>query len=128
MFAFKCEKCGNKVIVDEMATKDEYMKDMDYLVDENGELLDSAVQQYLIYVCTECGENYKLNHEEWEKKFRKKIAEDTMHVRKAEMFRQLNPYTIDPDNGLEFCGQCDGVDKEGNCYVDIIRQCTMRKK
>ena len=127
MFEIKCERCGSKVIPDEMSTRDEYLKDMSYMVDVNGKLLDSSVQQYLIYMCIKCGESYKLSHKEWEKRFRKKIAEDTMHVRKVEAFKKMNPYIIDPDNGLEFCGQCDGIDKEGHCYVDIIKQCTMRK-
>jgi hypothetical protein len=98
------------------------------LVDSTGKLIEASIQQYLIYTCIKCGKNYKFSYKEWEKRFRMQIAEDAMHVRKAEMFKQLNPYIIDPDNGLEFCGQCDGIDNEGNCYVDIIKQCTIRKK
>jgi len=57
------------------------------------------------------------------------IAEEAMYIRKQRMFAEdINPYTIDPDNGLDYCGQCDGYDGEGNCLVDIIKQCTIRKK
>ena len=129
MFTIKCEKCGGMVIIDELLTRDEYLKDMNYLVDENGQLLDSAIQQYLMYKCVDCNELYKLTYKEWEKLFRKKLAEEIMYARKAKMFRdELNPDIIDPDNGFEFCGQCDGNDGEGNCFTDIIKQCTITKK
>ncbi len=127
MYTLKCDECGNEVMPDEMAKKDKNIKDMNYVVNEDGEFLESAIQQYLIYVCIKCGKKYNLSYKEWEKRFRKKIAEETMHVRKAEAFKQMNPYIINPDNGLEFCGQCDGIE-DGNCFVDIIKQCTMRKK
>ena len=127
MFDLKCDECGHKVVPNEMLTRDEYMKDMDYFVDEEGKILDSSVQQYLIYTCIKCEKIYKLNYKEWEQRFRKKIAEDLMHVRQVEAFKKLNPYTIDPDNGMEFCGQCAGIE-DGNCYVDIIKQCSIRNK
>ena len=127
MFSLKCEKCDADLIIDEMLTMDEYLKDMNYLVDKNGNLLDSSIQCYIVYVCVRCGHKRKISYKDWEEMFRKKLAKEAMQIRKQKMFKTLNPYIIDPDNGMEFCGQCDGIE-DGNCYVDIIKQCSIRKK
>jgi len=129
MITFQCEKCGNVLVMNEMRTVDEYMKDMDYLVDELGVLQEASIQQYLVYDCAECQESHKLTYKEWEQSVRMQVAKQAMAMRKQKMFKlDLNPHDIDPDNGLEYCGQCDGFDDEGNCLVDIIKQCTIRKK
>lgn len=53
---------------------------------------------------------------------------EVMEVRKQKMFSEnINPQTINPDNGLEYCGQCSGYAGDGHCLVDVIKQCTIRK-
>jgi len=129
MFSLECEKCGSLIQIDEHITAEEYSKDMDYLVDEVGYLVESTIQKYLIYKCSNCGATYRFTYKDWEKLIRIKVAKVAMSLRKQKMFAEdINPMIIDPDNGLEYCGQCDGYDNEGNCLVDIIKQCTIRKK
>lgn len=128
MFVLSCNDCGGRLILDELATVDEYTKDMDYIVDEIGDLLEKSIQKYLIYRCADCHTTDKFTYKEWEERMRMKIAKEAMGLRKQIMFsRDINPNNLDPDNGLEYCGQCDGYDGEGNCLVDLIKQCTIRK-
>jgi RNase P subunit RPR2 len=128
MFTILCDKCGSDILIDEKATSDEYMKDADYIVEEEDRIVEKSVQQYLIYKCILCGEIYKFTYKEWEAKYREKIAMDVMELRKQKMFAEnINPQTIDPDHGLEYCGQCSGYAGDGNCLVDVIKQCTIRK-
>ncbi len=127
MFRIPCDFCDSFLELDYMSTTDAYLKDMDYLIDENGELLEDSIQQYLIYRCLKCDKVHKLTYKDWERRFRLKIAKEVMTVRKKEMFAKLNLNAINADNGMEYCGQCDGFDEEGNCLVDIIKQCTIRK-
>jgi len=129
MFVLPCEKCGGRLILDEISTMTEYAKDMDYLVDEIGNLVEKSIQKYLIYRCADCADEQKLTYKDWETRMRLKIAKDAMGLRKQIMFsRDINPHTLDPDNGLEYCGQCDGYDGEGNCLTDLVKKCTIRKK
>jgi len=129
MFTISCDKCEGNLIPNEFLTAEEYMKDADYFVDELGKLQEYSIQQYLIYNCRSCEKIYKFNYKEWEKRMRIKVAKEAMSLRKQKMFAEdINPHNIDPDNGLEYCGQCDGYDGEGNCLTDIIKQCTIRKK
>jgi len=129
MFTISCDKCDGDLRINDFLTTEEYMKDSDYFIDELGKLQDDSVQQYLIYKCIQCEELYKFTYKEWEERMRIRTAREVMGLRKQKMFEQdINPYNIDPDNGLEYCGQCDGYDEEGNCLTDIIKQCTIRKK
>jgi uncharacterized protein with von Willebrand factor type A (vWA) domain len=128
MFNLECEKCGSELLIDENLTLDEYMKDMDYLVDEISDIQEASIQQYLIYRCCRCGAEYKFTYKEWERRIRIKTANLAMKLRQQQMFaREIDTKSIDPDNGLEYCGQCQGIDGEGNCFIDVIKQCTIRK-
>jgi len=129
VFTILCDKCKSKLIIDEMSTIDSYLADADFSVDESGKIKDEVLVQYLIYRCPKCNETYKFTYKEWELRYRRSLAQDAMEYRKQKMFREeINPHAIDPDNGLEFCGQCSGYAGDGNCLVDIIKQCTIRKK
>ena len=128
MFEIECSECGNNLIIDEQATKDEYLKDMSYLFDSDDKIIESTIQQYLIYKCLDCGAVYKYTYKDWEKLLRYKIAKEVMEVKKQEMFRnKINPYTIKSE-AKEYCGQCSGYFGNGYCLIDIIKQCTIRKK
>lgn len=128
MFDILCDNCGEVLIIDERSTFDEYMKDADYIVEEENKIVEKSIQQYLIYKCRLCDKVYKFTYKEWEAKYRQKISMDVMEVRKQKMFREnINPQTINPDNGLEYCGQCSGYAGDGHCLTDIIKQCTIRK-
>lgn len=128
MFDIECEKCGALLRIDEKATIDSYQRDMDYLVDDVGEIIESSIQDYLVYRCIGCGSTYNFTYKDWESKYRKYIAKEAMEVRKQKMFgEEINVKAIDPDNGIEFCGQCSGYSGDGYCLVDIIKQCTIRK-
>jgi len=129
MFEIDCDNCGSNLMIDDLSTMSEYLKDADYLVDEVGAIVEKALQQYIVYRCPNCDNTYKFTYQDWEKIKRRLIAEEVMEVRKQHMFRnELNVQTIDADNGVNFCGQCSGYFNDGTCLVDIIKQCTIRKK
>ena len=50
MFTIKCDKCGKNLFVDERLTFDEYRKDNDYVINSEGEIVDSSLQNYLMYL------------------------------------------------------------------------------
>lgn len=129
MFEIICDNCGSGLIIDDLATMEEYLKDADYLVDNIGKIVESSLQQYLIYRCVNCESVYKFTYKEWEKLKRRLIAEEVMEIRKRHMFRnEINPNIINADNGIDFCGQCSGYFNDGSCLKDIVKQCTIRRK
>jgi hypothetical protein len=127
MFDIECEKCGGLLIIDQQATSRQFYKDMDYITNDVGEIVEKTLQNYLIYRCKMCGNSQKYTYKDWELMYRKRIANDVMTIRKINMFKSLNPETLNPDNGIDYCGQCSGYGGDGYCLNDIIKQCTIRK-
>lgn len=129
MFSIICDKCKSIVLPDERATLESFLQEVDYIKDDLGEICDIAVNNYIIYKCQQCGTTYRYTLPEVEQKFREQIAHEVKIVRKRYVMKHDVPVgTVDPDNGLEFCGRCVGVDDEGNCFTDIIKQCSFRRE
>ena len=129
MFDIMCleKNCNGYLVMDKTATYRNYYKNGDFKLDENGELDENSLNKYLIYRCSKCNKKSKLTYEEWFYLMRKTIARTVLEVKRKEMMTQLNPQTIDPDNGISYCGQCLGYSGDGYCLNDIIKQCTIRK-
>lgn len=128
MFDIECDNCAGRLVINDMATLDQYMKDTDYLVDDEGKVVDESIQQYLVYQCKLCEKTYKFTYKEWELRYRRIMAQQVMELKKQKMFSEINTQAVDADNGLEHCGQCSGFAGDGYCLVDIIKQCTIRKE
>ena len=127
MFKIICEKCNSDLVVDRRSTIDKYLEDMRYIVNDDGDILESTLQHYLMYRCAKCKVIKELTYEEWELLCRKDIAREAMEIKKYEMFKEMNPQSINQDNGVSHCGQCSGYGDDGYCLNDIIKQCTIRK-
>lgn len=127
MLEFDCDKCSSAVIVNQLFTSQEYNKILRYEVLRSGEVVSNELPPFLYYECVGCGERYKLDIKEYELRVRKATVKKAVKLKNSELRSQINPYKIDPDNGLKHCGVCEGVDKEGNCFVDYIKQCPIRK-
>lgn len=127
MFEITCDKCGTNLFLDYNTTANEYKKDAHYNIDkDSGKIIEASIQQYLVYTCPLCNTSCKFTYADWERRYRKSMAEYIMEFRKQEMFKNLDPRTLDPDNGVAFCGQCSGYNNDGYCLKDIIKQCTIR--
>jgi len=127
MFSLECTHCGGDLIVDIAATSEAYYEGANYLVDSEGEIIERTIQNYLFYRCGLCNNVYKYTYKDWEESMRKKIAKDVMAIKKIEMFKNINPASVNADNGLSYCGQCSGYAGDGYCLNDIVKQCTIRK-
>ena len=105
------------------------MVESEHKVDVEGDIMEESIQQYLVYKCVHCGRSYKFTYKDIELRFRLYIAERVMVAKKIKMLKTINPYSVKEENGIEYCGQCDGYGGDGNgyCLRDIIRQCTIKK-
>lgn len=126
MFDVRCDVCDSLINLDFNRTIKSYYKDMDYVVDESGNIKDSSLQKYMIYKCSKCGKVYKFTFRELELRIRRQIAKTAMSFKRNEAFKNIKPNSIDPDNGFEYCGKCPGYDGEGNCFIDVMNQCIIR--
>jgi len=127
MFEIECDKCSGSLIIDELATGDGYLKDMNYLFDSAEKIVEAAIQQYLIYKCLDCNAVYKFTYKDWEERLRLKILKDILEVKKQKMFREDINTQLIKSGEKAYCGECSGYFGDGNCLIDVIKQCTIRK-
>lgn len=128
MYEIKCDDCDYNLVFDYGSTLDSCLKDLDYLRDSKEFIQDKWLSNYLVYRCVNCRKKFKYTFKEVERKVRETVSKDVIQFRKVQMFKKIDHSLVDPDNGFEYCGQCEGVDKQGNCFVDIIKQCTIRNE
>ena len=113
--------------MNELFTTQEYVKILRYEVLNTGELITSDVPLFMYYECINCEKKYKLVFQEVEARVRKSLAKKAARLKTLELRSKINPYKVDPDNGFESCGLCDGFDGKGNCFTDFTKQCYIRK-
>jgi len=124
MFEITCEECSSLITMDYQASLEDYLYKVNYVTNDITYITDTAIKAYMIYKCIGCGKVFKYTLKDLELKLRQSIHKDVRKYRKIYVFRNiLNPANVDPDNGLLFCGICDGVDNLGNCYTDIVNIC-----
>lgn len=129
MFSINCDDCDNSLMFDYDNTVDNYTKEVDYKTQPLDFIMEKVLANYLLYVCSSCDKKYKYTYKELERKLRESVSKDVVGAKKAKMFREdINFDLIKPGCGVEYCGQCTGIDNKGNCSLDLIKQCTIRKK
>lgn len=126
MYEIKCDNCKNTLMFDYESTISSCILDLNYTKDPINVIQDRWMTNYLVYKCNNCLKTFKYKFEEVEKKVRAAVSEDVLEFRRVQLFKKIDHSKIDYDNGLLFCGSCRGVDGEGNCFVDIIKQCDIQ--
>lgn len=126
-YAIECEECGGDLVIDEELTISFYYEDQPFKVKETGEIIEETLNKYLVYRCINCEKYFKYTYKEWEQKYREKLEKFVVRSKKIAAFRNLDPKEINQDRGIDFCGFCEGYDRAGNCFKDIIARCDIRK-
>ncbi|HLD90913.1 MAG TPA: hypothetical protein VI911_07875 [Patescibacteria group bacterium] len=128
MYDIKCTECKGLLIVDMELSREHLWTSDKVMYTNTGVLIEETINSELVYRCINCEKLFNLTYKDWESQIRKQLAEEIMHLKRRISFRSLDPYIIDPDNGLTFCGQCPGYDNLGNCFLDIVTRCELRKQ
>ena len=128
MFKLSCDNCSGELTLDSQRTTADYLETMKYEVIHKGSLVNENVPLYMYYVCIKCNSGCKLTPVEFEGKIREHMAYTALKIKRANIMEQIDPHKIDPDNGMEYCGECIGYDSHGSCLVDIIKQCPLLRE
>ena len=124
MFIISCDYCNSQLDMDYTSSLEEYLHNVDYVKDDIEHIAKTALQTPLLYKCIRCSKVFKYTWKDLELKLRQAVFKDVKRYRKIYVFKNfVNLAVINPDNGLTFCGICDGADNAGNCYKDIINIC-----
>jgi hypothetical protein len=128
MYTIACENCNDPIEFDYDSTLEEYLTRNSLLKGDIDDLLGETIESPLVYVCINCKNIYRYTYKDIIDRIKLLMKWDIMNIRKANMLKKdISFELIKPGCGIEYCGQCSGVDGKGNCSVDLIKQCTIRK-
>lgn len=129
MYDIICEDCNEQLEFNYEITLQDYLKNINVLEDDLDKVLGDSIESPLVYVCSGCENTYKYTYKDVIEKIKLLLRWDLMKLRKSNMLRHdINFDLIEPGCGVEYCGQCSGIDNKGNCSVGLIKQCTIRKR
>jgi phage FluMu protein Com len=128
MYDIKCTECNGLLIVDMELSREHLWTSDKVMYTDTGVLIEETINAEMVYRCVKCEKLFNLTYKDWEALIRKQMVIEIADLKRLIAFRSLDPYTIDPDRGLVFCGQCPGYDSLGNCFSDIVIRCELRKQ
>ena len=112
--------------MNEYKTSQEFLKEIDLSTTPIREIGVACTMQFIVYECNKCQGEFKLTYKDWEERFKEQVTLEVKNRRKSILMSSVNLRMTDPDNGISYCGKCEGYDGEGNCLNDIIRQCPIK--
>jgi DNA-directed RNA polymerase subunit RPC12/RpoP len=125
---FKCDKCGNNLILDYKNTSAYYNDNVTTLLDEDGAILYDKLPDEVVYVCHRCGERKLIDINSIILDIKEKVCKILLGMRLDITYKFADKSLVDEASGVSFCGRCRGVvDGSGYCYNDVIKQCPVRK-
>jgi hypothetical protein len=124
MFPILCDICKKTLDFNYTETLENYLPKVDYINNSLDYVCSAALAMTLMYDCVYCDKKFKYSFEDLNNKLRESVVNDVKKYRKIYVFKNiLTPTLINPDNGIDYCGLCDGADNLGNCYIDVIKIC-----
>ena len=127
MLDLLCPTCGKSLIIRYNETLNTFLSKVDYLKNDIPFIKETASKIEVGYYCGFCEGTFNFTFDEIFEKFLDRIVYDVKKYRKIHIFKNyINPHSINPDNGMIYCGACLGVDELGNCYNDIYLQCPVK--
>jgi len=130
MFSNKCKKCGGMLIMDTLATVRLYHLSVDIIIDEEKEISDiDLLPEYLVFLCHKCGYSEKRTFEDIRIDLKTTLMQKILKLRQQESYKLIDKSKIHEENGISFCGICEGHSgcDDGYCYNDMLPQCIIRK-
>jgi len=121
-----CVKCGGLLIVDEASTTNLYNKKMFYEFEDVNKLVESMIDQRIVFTCRMCKSEELLTYEDWMNRFRKHTTEKILQIRTIHLLT-LHKNNIDETSGVSYCGGCLGYGGDGWCLNCIIEKCGLGK-
>ena len=122
--AIKCELCGGQVYFDGDSTVDEYAIYMAMAAENLSGTLDELINDYLVYVCVNCGRKHKYTTKQVERFLRKSLTERALMLLINDM---IDEKTFITDKYLIYCGKCQGLDGKGCCPRSIYDKCQIKR-
>ena len=124
-YPIRCKDCNALLVLDIKATVKDYMLFSGATNDNVENIIESIINNTLIYKCSGCGQLYKYTYKEVEKEVREYIKKDLpLFVMREDMLSDL--FEI-KHSFFIYCGKCPGFDGSGCCPKELIKSCPVKR-
>jgi hypothetical protein len=120
-----CEICEGPIHLNSHLTINAYSRTIDLSIRSSiTKNIDDIINQYLVYKCKVCGQEYRYTYKEIEKLARKKLTERLL-LKSAREGMHKSPLIT--EKYYIYCGKCSGYDGKGSCPLKIFNDCKIKE-
>lgn len=124
-----CNKCGNRLLENNIAAAKAYNKDINFLLQKNGDLSLETSPKYFIFLCPVCANTKKVLFEEYFISRQKSVLDIVLDLRLSTSMLTLDRRNLSEESSFAYCGICRGpYDGDGYCKEDVMAVCEVRRK
>jgi len=122
----RCDFCSDGILYyDPSETTDSYFVPETFMLSEIKEIIDTTINEYLVFKCPVCGMSKKYTLKNIEKKIREDIYKVIKNMVSIKEFKKIDLNSI--KKIFIYCGKCDGFDGKGSCPIRIYKDCKLKR-
>jgi len=119
-----CPACDGVLAANEYSTYLSYAEFTHLPVHKVSSAVDDLLNNFVVYVCTSCGAQYRYTIKDIEKRFRIDIMKKVLN---GVVRGEINPASAHWTGALFYCGKCSGYDGQGSCPRKILDKCEIKR-
>jgi len=128
MYSSRCDKCGQYMLINYILTSELLSSELAILINEDGTKNIDGFSNNVIMVCPYCRHTKYSNFDKLVSEFKYEIMNKLLKRRESDSHKRLDKTKLKEENGVSYCGMCEGPFGDGYCYNDLKAQCIVRNK
>jgi DNA-directed RNA polymerase subunit M/transcription elongation factor TFIIS len=121
----KCSFCGEiAMYYSQKDSFDAYSAPDSFVLEVIDKIVNGILNEYLVYVCENCGSVEKFTYRDIERMERKRISQMVID-QLARM--EIVKHAARKNKVFVYCGKCGGFDGKGSCLIQTYRNCELKR-
>lgn len=122
----RCDFCEEgHLYYDPQETFNAYFVPETFALTEIGEIIDKAINEYLVFKCGMCKSVVRYTFKEIEKKIRNDMYKKIIDMISIKELRNFDLNVV--KKVFRYCGVCPGWDGKGSCPIAMYEKCKLKK-
>jgi hypothetical protein len=122
----RCDFCRDGILYYEPAeTTKAYFVPETFVLSEISEIIDKAINEYLVFKCPLCKNIVKYTLRDIENKIRNTMYQAVISMISIKELRKSNLNVV--KKVFIYCGKCHGFDGKGSCPVKMYDECKLKR-
>lgn len=121
-----CDFCNDGLLYfDPSETLNSYLVPETFMLSKIEDIIDKAINEYLVFKCRSCKNIVKYTYKDVEKKVRDILYKNIVNTISIKELRNLNLNVV--KKVFIYCGKCQGFDGKGSCPIIMYEKCELKR-